>query len=87
MFGSFRQSIVFDFGTRPVLIRKLRVEVGHKEAHEKIYHYRQKLSLDRWTHENREVIEFQKDECFDSKLLNEYKVNIARFLPIFGFFE
>lgn len=36
MFGSFSQWVVFDFGSRPVLLRKLNVELGLEEIHDKV---------------------------------------------------
>jgi hypothetical protein len=36
MFGSFVQWIAFDFGSRPVLLRKLNVELGHRTVHEQV---------------------------------------------------
>lgn len=56
------------------MVQKLRVDVGHKEAHEKIYHYRQHLDVDRWTHENRQIVECYKDDSFDEYLLQRFKV-------------
>ena len=36
MFGSFNQWVAFDFGTKPVLLRKLNVELGLETVHEKV---------------------------------------------------
>ena len=36
MFGSFSQWVAFDFGTKPVLLRKLNVELGDETVHEKV---------------------------------------------------
>ena len=43
MFGSFSQWIVLDFGQRPVLVRKLAVEIGDQMQHEKVL--KKKFSL------------------------------------------
>ncbi|XP_025107228.1 helicase with zinc finger domain 2-like isoform X5 [Pomacea canaliculata] len=59
MFGSFSQWVVFDFGSRPVLLRKLNVELGLEEIHDKVRDLRKQLAFDRWTTENREVIPYQ----------------------------
>lgn len=75
MFGSFSQWVVFDFGTQPVLVRKLSVEVGTKSTHEKVKSLRQKLQFDRWTSENREIIRYETkfvDELGE-KLKRQYK--------------
>ncbi|KAK7471580.1 hypothetical protein BaRGS_00035778, partial [Batillaria attramentaria] len=68
MFGSFSQWVAFDFGTKPVLLRKLNVELGHETVHEKVRDLRQMLSFDRWTSENREVIQYQY--TYDDLTLN-----------------
>lgn len=36
MFGSFSQWVIFDFGIRPVLVRKLAIEIGDHLKHEKV---------------------------------------------------
>lgn len=74
MFGSFNQWVVFDFGKQPVLLRKLNVELGPKNVQEKVKDLRQKLSFDRWTAENREIIQYQYlYEDFPVELLQRYK--------------
>jgi hypothetical protein len=47
MFGSFSQWIVFDFGQRPVLVRKVNVELGTNFVQEKVKSLRDKLKFDR----------------------------------------
>lgn len=47
MFGSFSQWVVLDFGSDPVLVRKMNVEVGTREVHEKVKELREKLQFDR----------------------------------------
>ena len=47
MFGSFTQWVSFDFGGRPVLVRKLNVELGVHYVQEKVKQLRAKLSFDR----------------------------------------
>ncbi|XP_074646768.1 3'-5' exoribonuclease HELZ2-like isoform X2 [Tubulanus polymorphus] len=56
MFGSFSQWLIFDFGSRPVLVRKLQVEVGSSDVNEKVKKVRDKLKFERWTSENCEII-------------------------------
>ena len=36
MFGSFSQWVVFDFGKKPVLLKKINVELGQETVHEKV---------------------------------------------------
>ncbi|KAK3091336.1 hypothetical protein FSP39_019040 [Pinctada imbricata] len=74
MFGSFSQWVIFDFGTMPVLVRKLSVEVGTTNTHDKVKSLREKLQFDRWTSENRRIERFsdQMDEI-ERRLMNRYK--------------
>ncbi|XP_046550029.1 LOW QUALITY PROTEIN: helicase with zinc finger domain 2-like [Haliotis rubra] len=75
MFGSFSQWVIFDFGSAPVLVRKMSVEVGHQRIHEQVHSLRQKLAFDRWTSLNREIIRpgnMCGDE-FNEQLLRKYK--------------
>ena len=39
MFGSFQQWIIFDFGSQPVLCKKITVEVGNQDAQLKVRNY------------------------------------------------
>lgn len=74
MFGSFSQWVAFDFGTKPVLLKKLNVELGHEAVHEKVRDLRQMLSFDRWTTENREVIPYMYTyDDLTVKMLQKYK--------------
>ncbi|KAK3756129.1 hypothetical protein RRG08_046040, partial [Elysia crispata] len=56
MFGSFSQCVVFDFGLRPVLGRKLSVEIGDQPQQEKVKELRKELCVERWTSQNKEII-------------------------------
>ena len=74
MFGSFSQWVIFDFGTLPVLVRKLSVEVGNQDVHNVVKCLRQKLSFDRWTSQNREIVQQPEPlEPIDSQLSKKYK--------------
>ncbi|XP_070186287.1 3'-5' exoribonuclease HELZ2-like isoform X2 [Littorina saxatilis] len=74
MFGSFNQWVAFDFGKKPVLLRKMNVELGHETLHEKVRDLREKLTFDRWTPESRQVIPYKyKYDEFDLELFNRYK--------------
>jgi len=48
MFGSFSQWVVFDFGQRPVLVRKVNVELGAAVVQDKVRSLREKLKFDRY---------------------------------------
>ncbi|XP_012934940.1 helicase with zinc finger domain 2 isoform X2 [Aplysia californica] len=75
MFGSFSQWVVFDFGQRPVLVRKLAVEIGDQLQHEKVKELRENLSADRWTSQNREIVRAPKreEDKLTLELLLKYK--------------
>ena len=47
IFGSFSQWVIFDFGPRPVLVRKVNVELGTSLAQDKVKRLREKLKFDR----------------------------------------
>ncbi len=47
IFGSFMQWVVFDLGTRPVLVRKLNMELGTQFVQTKVKTLRQQLAYDR----------------------------------------
>lgn len=75
MFGSFNQWVIFDFGTQPVLVRKLYVEVGTVGTHERVRSLREKLQFDHWTAENREIVRYEGanvDEL-EKRLTSKYK--------------
>lgn len=75
MFGSFSQWVVFDFGSRPVLVKKLAVEIGDHLQHEKVRELREDLAFDRWTSLNREIVR-TVDLTLDKvtqQLLHKYK--------------
>ena len=48
LFGSFSQWLTFDFGTRPVVVRKLNVDVDTEEVQERMETLRQNLQMDRY---------------------------------------
>jgi len=73
MFGSFEQWIVFDFGSEPVLCRKVNVEIGDQASHEKVRSLRQKLDFDRWTSLNRQIVKHEQVQEEEKRLLTKYK--------------
>lgn len=74
MFGSFMQTILFDFGSQlPVLCRKVTVEIGDQSSHEKVRNLRQQLNFDRWTSLNREIVRHEITEETEDMLVRKYK--------------
>ena len=47
IFGSFTQWVIFDLGNRPVLVRKVNVELGTQFVQDKVRTLREKLHFDR----------------------------------------
>ncbi|XP_038048815.1 helicase with zinc finger domain 2-like [Patiria miniata] len=80
MLGSFNQWVLFDFGSEPVLVRKLEIHVGseqHFETFQKIQHKKQ---IQTWDSSNSEIVKFldgapvdQEQTAFEEKLLATYK--------------
>ncbi|EFA00306.1 probable helicase with zinc finger domain [Tribolium castaneum] len=61
IFGTFRQSVVFDFGSEPVLVKHLCVDVVPDSDLEKINEIRKEITLcmsERWTKTNSEIVPF-----------------------------
>lgn len=61
IFGTFRQSVVFDFGVEPVLVKHLCVDVVPDSDLEKINEIRKEITLsmsERWTSANSEIVPF-----------------------------
>ena len=73
MFGSFQQWVLFDFGTEPILCKKVTVEVGNQSDHEKLRNLREQLRFDRWTSQNRQIIAHEAIDETEEKLLAKYK--------------
>ena len=49
-YGSFSQWVAFDFGERPVIIKKLHVDVSERKALGEIRSLRFNLTCDRYDH-------------------------------------
>lgn len=64
MFGTFSQWVVFDFGSRPVIVQKLTVHAGPSHVHERMQEVQQKLGFEVWTPQNRDIV-FFSDEPTD----------------------
>lgn len=77
-FGVYEQWLVFDFGSRPVLVRKLQVKIGKKDTH---WHVdpaadqsSQFVDFVRWNSGNRVVVPSVLRSSKDMELLAKYKI-------------
>ncbi|XP_071941737.1 3'-5' exoribonuclease HELZ2-like [Antedon mediterranea] len=74
MLGSFHQWVVFDFGKKPVMVRKLNVHVGAKEDRPK---YMKQLSERQstiiWDTSNTEIIRPPEPSPIEEDLIRKYK--------------
>ncbi|XP_017768424.1 PREDICTED: probable helicase with zinc finger domain isoform X2 [Nicrophorus vespilloides] len=64
IYGTFRQSIVFDFGTQPVLVKHLCVDVIPLTDMEKINEIRKEVLLsssERWNSANSDIVNFSSE--------------------------
>ncbi|XP_009986733.1 PREDICTED: helicase with zinc finger domain 2 [Tauraco erythrolophus] len=74
--GVFEQWVVFDFGTRPVLIQKLKVKVGRRETPRHIPGSRERsrpVNFVRWDRGNRIIVPSVPRTGEDMDLLAKYK--------------
>uniref|UniRef100_A0A669PFN7 Helicase with zinc finger 2 n=1 Tax=Phasianus colchicus TaxID=9054 RepID=A0A669PFN7_PHACC len=74
--GVFEQWVVFDFGSRPVLMRKLKVRVGRREAPQHIPTGRRSgrtVNFVRWNRGNRIIVPSVVRTSEDMDLLAKYK--------------
>lgn len=62
IYGTFRQSVVFDFGSEPILVKQLCVDVLPAGDADRIKEIKREIapsSCERWTEENAEVIAYE----------------------------
>lgn len=74
--GIFEQWVVFDFGKRPVLMQKIRVKVGRREAPQHVPSTRESsrpVNFVRWDRGNRIIIPSVPRTEDDVALLAKYK--------------
>ncbi|XP_069727596.1 3'-5' exoribonuclease HELZ2 [Phaenicophaeus curvirostris] len=74
--GVFEQWVVFDFGKRPVLIQKIKVKVGRREAPQHVPGNRESshpVNFVRWDRGNRIIIPSVPRTSEDMDLLAKYK--------------
>ncbi|XP_076263700.1 helicase with zinc finger [Rhynchophorus ferrugineus] len=68
IFGTFRQSVVFDFSSEPVLVKHLCVDLVPESDVDKINEIRKEITLsiaERWTVHNSEIVFFQSSLVTD----------------------
>lgn len=59
IYGTFRQSLVFDFGTEPLLSREMHVESAPIQEADKLSKDLMCFDANRWTELNTEIIKFE----------------------------
>ncbi len=78
IFGTFRQSIVFDFGVEPVLMRRVSVDAVSPSSHKQLEEARETMLCvgERWDGTNKTVVDFVPKSSFgmeeDKGLLSYY---------------
>lgn len=60
IYGTFRQTLVFDFGSEPLLSREMQIESAPITDTEKVTKDLQMTDQGRWTNENVQLIEYEK---------------------------
>ncbi|XP_033628979.1 uncharacterized protein LOC117291425 isoform X1 [Asterias rubens] len=80
MLGSFNQWVLFDFGSEPVLVRKLEAHVGSEEHFETFKKIQREKKIQTWDSSNCEIVKFPDDvrtppdvALFEKKILAAYK--------------
>ncbi|TRY58413.1 hypothetical protein DNTS_005206 [Danionella cerebrum] len=81
IFGTFRQTVVFDFGSEPVLMQRVMVDAASIEDLEHLMQARQQLlmSARRWDASCKSIIEFVPSESMDLErgLLSRYQIPLS----------
>ncbi|XP_071429110.1 3'-5' exoribonuclease HELZ2 [Pithys albifrons albifrons] len=74
--GVFEQWVVFDFGKRPVLMKKLKVKVGRRETPQHVPRSRESVrpvNFERWDRGNRIIVPSMPRTDEDVDLMAKYK--------------
>uniref|UniRef100_A0A674BJF1 Helicase with zinc finger 2 n=1 Tax=Salmo trutta TaxID=8032 RepID=A0A674BJF1_SALTR len=84
--GLYEQWLVFDFDTRPVLLQKLKVNVGKEPSIQLVAppedDIHPSLNQERWHQGNRDIIPYMEKTEAQEKLLKEYQPQICmRYKP------
>ncbi|XP_075418227.1 putative helicase with zinc finger domain isoform X1 [Tenrec ecaudatus] len=81
IFGTFRQTIVFDFGSEPVLMQRVMIDAASTEDLEYLMHARQQLltTAKRWDSSSKTIIDFEPHETTDleKSLLIRYQIPLS----------
>lgn len=76
IYGTFRQTLVFDFGMEPLLSREMQIESAPITDTEKLTKDLQLTDQGRWTNENVQIVEYEKKSNDyseqEKKLLSKY---------------
>ncbi|CAH0546095.1 unnamed protein product [Brassicogethes aeneus] len=84
IFGTFRQSIVFDFYTEPVLVKHLCVDVVPDSEIDKINEIRREITVsmsERWTPENCDIFRFNS-KIIESGSSEEWEEGLKAVYPV-----
>uniref|UniRef100_A0A671KC02 Probable helicase with zinc finger domain n=1 Tax=Sinocyclocheilus anshuiensis TaxID=1608454 RepID=A0A671KC02_9TELE len=81
IFGTFRQTVVFDFGSEPVLMQRVMVDAASIEDLEHLMQARQQLLMTakRWDSSCKTIVEFVPNENMDLErsLLTRYQIPLS----------
>ncbi|XP_006886330.1 PREDICTED: probable helicase with zinc finger domain isoform X2 [Elephantulus edwardii] len=81
IFGTFRQTIVFDFGLEPVLMQRVMIDAASTEDLEYLMHARQQLvtTAKRWDSSSKTIVDFEPNETTDleKSLLVRYQIPLS----------
>ncbi|XP_077184514.1 putative helicase with zinc finger domain isoform X2 [Paroedura picta] len=81
IFGTFRQTVVFDFGTEPVLMQRVMIDAASTEDLEYLMNARQQLltTAKRWDSTSKTIVEFEPNETteLEKSLLIRYQIPLS----------
>uniref|UniRef100_A0A4W4ED35 Probable helicase with zinc finger domain n=1 Tax=Electrophorus electricus TaxID=8005 RepID=A0A4W4ED35_ELEEL len=81
IFGTFRQTVVFDFGSEPVLMQRVMVDAASIEDLEHLMQARQQLLMTakRWDSSCKTIVEFAPNENMELErsLLSRYQIPLS----------
>lgn len=81
IFGTFRQTIVFDFGLEPVLMQRVMIDAASTEDLEYLMHAKQQLvtTAKRWDSSSKTIVDFEPNETTDleKSLLIRYQIPLS----------
>ncbi|XP_010615101.1 probable helicase with zinc finger domain isoform X1 [Fukomys damarensis] len=81
IFGTFRQTIVFDFGLEPVLMQRVMIDAASTEDLEYLMHAKQQLvtTAKRWDSSSKTIVDFEPNETTDleKSLLTRYQIPLS----------